>query len=107
MHSRCKNNKYLSRCIKLAHQSLLKLDKYRSLLYNEEHEVSEIQQQTAMSKDTSDNKNKSANINTTYKTNKMYTYLGTCWKCNEFGPVAKECKNNPSDTKLTDHQEKP
>ena len=35
----------------------------------------------------------------------MYIYLGTCRKCNEFGHVSTECKNNSSDTKLTGHQE--
>ena len=39
--------------------------------------------------DTSNNsRNKFANRNTLNKTNKTYTYLGTCWKCNEFGPCS-------------------
>ena len=68
--------------------------------------MSEIQHQADVNKDTNDNnKNKFANKNTNNKTNKMYTYLGTYWKCNEFGHVANECKINPSDMKLTDHQE--
>ena len=60
-----------------------------------------------MYKDISDNnKSKFSNRNTTSKTNKIYTYLGTCWKWNEFVHVAKECKYHPSNTKLNDQQEK-
>ena len=36
------------------------------------------------------------------KTNKNYTYLGTCWKC-EFGHLAKECKNIPLNSNLFDN----
>ena len=79
------------------------LKKYKCLLYNEEHEVSEIKQQADMYKNTSDNKNNFTNKNAINKTNEMYTYLGTCWKCNEYGHVAKECKNSPSETKVTGH----
>ena len=46
----------LADTFKLAHQSLLKLKKYEGLLYNEEHEVSQIQQHSDMYKNTNDNK---------------------------------------------------
>ena len=82
------------------------MKKCEGLLYNEEHEVSKIQEQTDRYKDTSDSKkNKFSNKNTTNKANRNYTYLGTCWKCNEFGHLANKCKSNPSDTKLNDQQE--
>ena len=36
-------------------------------------------------------------------TSKIYTYLGTCWKCNEDGHLAKECKNIISNTSRSGH----
>ena len=78
----------LADAFKLAYQSLLKSKKYKGLLHNEEHEVSEMQQHMDMYKNISDsNKNKPANKNTINKANMTYTYLGTCWKCNEFGHI--------------------
>ena len=67
--------------------------------------MSEIQQ-TDLHKNTSNN-NKStfSKKNTTNNTCKTHTYLGTCSKCNEFGHITKECKNNLSDTNLNDQQE--
>ena len=91
---------------KLAHQSLLKLKKYEGLLYNKEHEVSEMQQHTDICKDTNDNnKSKLSNKNTTNTANNTYTYLGTYWKYDEFGHAAKECRNNLPDTKLNNQQD--
>ena len=58
-----------------------------------------------MYKDTNDNnKSKLSNKNTPNKAIKMYTYLGTCRKYNEYGHVGKECKYNPSDTTLNYQQ---
>ena len=37
------------------------------------------------------------------KTSKNYTYLGTCWKCNELGHLAKECKIIIPNTSQSDH----
>ena len=34
------------------------------------------------------------------KTNNNYTYWGSCWKCSEFGHLAKECSNSPWNTNL-------
>ena len=42
----------LADAFKLAHQSLLKLKDYKDLLYDEEHEVSEIHQMTDTHKST-------------------------------------------------------
>ena len=82
----------------------LKQRVYEGLLYNEEYKVSETHQPIDMHKNTSDNnKNEFTTKNVINKTNKTYIYLGTCWKCNEFGKLAKECKNNPSNTNQTDH----
>ena len=35
--------------------------------------------------------------------NKNYTYVGTCWKCSEFGHLAKECKNITSNANQFDN----
>ena len=75
---------------KLAYQSLLKLEKYEGLLYNEECKVSEIQHFTNTHKNIEESKkSKSMGKNIIDKTSKTYTYLGTCWKCNEFGHLSK------------------
>ena len=42
------------------------------------------------------------NNNTINKTSINYTYLGPCWKNNEFGHLAKECKNITSNTSQSD-----
>ena len=41
--------------------------------------------------------------NANNKASKNYTYIGTCWKCNEFSYLAKECKNITSNTSQSDH----
>ena len=63
----------------------------------------QYKQHTNIHKNTSDsNKNKFMNKKVTNKDD-TYTYLGTCWKCNEFGHINKECKNSPFNTNQTDH----
>ena len=42
MSSWCKDHQYFSRCIQLAHHSLLKLKKYKGLVYNEDEKIAEI-----------------------------------------------------------------
>ena len=49
------------------------------------------------------NKSKLMSKNAISKTSKNYTYLGTCWKFNEFCHLAKECKNITSNTNQSSH----
>ena len=62
-----------------------------------------MQQLTDTHKHKWKNKNKLMNKSAIIKICKSYTYLGTCWKCNEFGHLAKECKIITSNTNQSDH----
>ena len=63
----------------LAHHNLLKVKKYEELLYNEEHEPGKINHIVASSKGASGNGEvNQSNRGVLNKTNKIYTYLGTC-----------------------------
>ena len=89
----------LADTFKLPHQSILKLKKYEALLYIDEHEVSEINQIIDTQNDTNGgNNSKCSYRNVLNKTSKNLTYWGTCWRCNEFGHLAKEYQNIPSNT---------
>ena len=73
------------------------MKKYEGLLCNNKCEVLEINQTTDTHKDTDGGHNiESSSRNVPNKTNKNYTYWDTRCKYNEFGHIAKECKNIPT-----------
>ena len=64
-------------------------------MYNIEHAIAEINQITGtLTMKNVGNSSKTPNKDLQNKTNNSYTILGNCWKCDEFGPSAKECQNN-------------
>ena len=81
----------LTNTFKLAHHSLLKLKKYKGLVYNDEHEVAEISQIIDTSKDIGRSNNSyQQDKSVLNKTHKYYTYWGPCLKCGKFGHLDKE-----------------
>ena len=70
-----KTIKTLADTFKLAHHSLLKLMKYKELVYNEEHELAEITEIIDTSKDIGrSNISEQPEKNVLDKTHKLYTY---------------------------------
>ena len=67
----------LAGTFKLAHYSLIKLKKYKGLVYNDEHEIAEINQILDTSKDIGKSNNSTqADISILNNTHKNYTFWG-------------------------------
>ena len=79
MYSWSKIINTLADAFKLVHQSLVKVKKFKVLLYNVECEVSKINKITDIHKDTDGSNNiKYSSRNVLNKTSRNYTSMGTC-----------------------------